>query len=252
MIKTIENVITEEVKIDKYVVQHKENNPGGIVHQITEGATTMTPLPNGMVKTKRNKGKDDNEGVNLGSDPQETESDLQNFEKNKDFERINIFELEQCVDIRTSCKLSSSGKSSNSRLRAILLNMGLEGGVFYLDKNKDSKKKYTAENFNEIEKDERRIGTWAKKRGLRVKIYSKATEKGLIDFIEGDLIRFEVIYTDRKASSKKRIDDIKETLEIIKKFIYQYECIKGKTITPSTKVLHEIVEGLKRCLEKYI
>lgn len=252
-IEKLENVKLEKIKNDKCVIKHKEKITGSVPFEITEGATTLTPLPDGIIKTKINNGKDDNNGFNSGADPQESEERLQIFEKKKNFERVGILGLEHCVDIKTTYKLRTSGRTSNNRLRAILSNMGLEGGVYYLDKNKRAQeRKYTINDFNEIESDEKKIGTWAKKRGVRVKLYSKATEKGIVNYIDGDLIRFEIVYTDRKAHSKNRIDDIEETLQIIKDFVYEYNKLKGKTITSSTKVLDEIIEGLKRCLEKYI
>ena len=253
MIKEImEKTELEKVKVDRYEGKYKEIITGTVSFEKVEGPTTLKQK-NGDIILGANYGKYINNLFNMGSDPREFQKDLLESETEIGIERIRVLILEHCVDVRVSCKLSDSGNASNNGLRAILHNLKYGSGVYYLDRNKRPKeRKYTLDDFNEIEKDEKKIGTWAKKRGVRIKLYSKATEKGFIDLIEGDLVRFEVVYTDRKASSKNKIDDVRETLEIIKSFVNEYDQLKGKRITPSTKALHEIVQGLKRCVEKYL
>lgn len=253
MLKEImKKVELEKVKIDRYEGKYIEKKCRTVSFEKVEGPTTLKQR-NGDIMLEANYGKYKNDYFNVGSDPNEFQDDLLKSEEEIGLERIRVLILEHCVDIKISCKLADSGNASNNRLRAILHNLQYGSGVYYLDKNKRPiESKYTLNDFNKIEKDEKRIGTWAKKRGIRIKLYSKATEKGFVDLIEGDLIRFEVVYTDRKARSKNKIDDIRETLEVIKSFVDEYDQMKGKRITASTKALHEVVQGLKRCLEKYL
>lgn len=194
---------------------------------------TLTPIGEGKAILKTNPGKTINEyGMNLGAEPRKAQEINKNIIEGLGVKLLSNNNIEYCLNVYTDFKLVNNKHILKMFLKALEIH-----------KYKSAKIDFKIEKDKWIDKAELK-GLKGYKKSRALKIYSKYEEQNL-GYLEGDLIRLELILGNRALEQNKieNISDVEKAKQEIREFL---GTMRGQIlkINRYSKITVELIEKL--------